>query len=89
MQLDLPYGKEQLSFELDSNRVAAVLTSQLERFHGKEKLQEVIRCKDCKHCMIFSMFTSKWYVCCRNEKGVDVKADDFCSYAERGNDETD
>ena len=36
---------------------------------GKEKLQEVIRCKDCKHCMIFSMFTSKWYVCCRNENG--------------------
>lgn len=48
----------------------------------------VIRCRDCKHCMIFSMFTSKWYVCCRNEKGVDVNADDFCSYAERGNDET-
>lgn len=50
---------------------------------------ELIRCKDCKHCMIFSMFTSKWYVCCRNEKGVDVKADDFCSYAERGNNEAD
>lgn len=49
----------------------------------------VIRCKDCKHCMIFSMFTSKWYVCCRNEKGVNVKADDFCSYAERGNNEAD
>lgn len=48
----------------------------------------VTRCEDCKHCMIFSMFTSKWYVCCRNEKGVDVNADDFCSKAERGNDET-
>lgn len=43
----------------------------------------VIRCKDCKHCMIFSMFTDKWYVCCRNEKGVDVEAEDFCSKAER------
>ena len=50
---------------------------------------EVIRCKDCKHCMIFSMFTSKWYVCCRNEKGVDVKAEDFCSKAERGKNERD
>lgn len=54
---------------------------------GKEKLQEVIRCKDCKHCMMFSMFTSKWYVCCRNEKGVDVEAEDFCSKAERGKNE--
>lgn len=51
--------------------------------------KEQVHCKECKHCMIFSMFTSKWYVCCRNEKGVDVKADDFCSYAERGNNEAD
>ena len=33
MQLYLPYGKEQLSFKLDSNRISAVLTSQLERFY--------------------------------------------------------
>ena len=42
MQLDLPYGKEQLSLELDSNRVAAVLTSQLERFHPKKTPEALV-----------------------------------------------
>ena len=56
---------------------------------GKEKLQEVIRCKDCKHCMIFSIYKTKWYVCTRNVESIDVEAEDFCSKAERGNDETD
>lgn len=43
----------------------------------------VIRCKDCKHCMIFSIYETKWYVCARNDDGIDVNADDYCSKAER------
>ena len=54
---------------------------------GKEKLQEVIRCKDCKYCTQFEVYKVKWYVCTKHENNIDVKADDFCSHAERGNNE--
>ena len=50
---------------------------------------EVIRCKECKYCMIFSVYKTKWYVCTRNVESIDVEAEDFCSNAERGNNETD
>lgn len=55
---------------------------------GKEKLQEVIRCKECKYCTQFEIFKVKLYVCTKHENNIDVNADDFCSKAERGNNET-
>lgn len=76
-------GWENLKPYIEAVTSAGILMG---RFNS-EDMVSVIRCKDCKHCMIFSMFTSKWYVCCRNEKGVDVEAEDFCSNAERGNNE--
>lgn len=48
----------------------------------------VIRCKDCKYCTKFEVYKVKWYVCTKHENNIDVKAEDFCSYAERGNNET-
>ena len=53
---------------------------------GKEKLQEVIRCKDCKFSKAYyhgsesnlGMFT---YLCTQGLYGMN--ADDFCSRAER------
>lgn len=42
MQLYLPYGKEQLSFALDQNHIAAVLTSQLERFHPGSTPEQLV-----------------------------------------------
>ena len=44
---------------------------------GKEKLQEVIRCKDCKY------WTKPygWNGFC--DRGIPAEADDFCSWAER------
>ena len=38
---------------------------------------EVVRCKDCKHCSVDTMFGSCW---CH---GFSVKLDHFCSYGER------
>ena len=55
--------------------------------HTDGELTELIRCKDCKHCMIFSIYKTKWYVCTRNVESIDVEAEDFCSNAERGNNE--
>ena len=42
MQLYLPYGKEQLSFALDQSHIAAVLTSQLERFHPGSTPEQLV-----------------------------------------------
>ena len=42
MQLFLPYGKEQLSLNLDNNRVAAVLISQLEHFHPEKTPEQLV-----------------------------------------------
>ena len=49
---------------------------------------ELIRCKDCKYCTQFRVYKDLWYICTKHEVNIDVKAEDFCSYAERGNNET-
>lgn len=43
----------------------------------------VIRCKDCKHGTPCRFYESTWYVCTRNNVGIDMNADDYCSRAER------
>ena len=42
MTLSLPYGKEHLPLELDDRRVAAVLTSELERFHPRKTPEQLV-----------------------------------------------
>lgn len=51
--------------------------------------KEQVHCKECKYCTQFEVFKVKWYVCTKHENHIDVNADDFCSYAERGKDEAD
>ena len=43
----------------------------------------VIRCRDCKHGTPCRFYESTWYVCTRNNVGIDMNADDYCSRAER------
>ena len=45
---------------------------------------EVVRCKDCKHCML-DLSGRENHLCMRKEVGFVVRrnADDFCSYGER------
>ena len=45
---------------------------------GKDKLQELIRCKDCKH------YTKEGHVRCWNPHGMHpADPDEYCSRAER------
>ena len=48
---------------------------------------EVVRCKDCKHCML-DLSGRENHLCMRKEVGFVVRrnADDFCSYGERWTD---
>lgn len=48
---------------------------------------EVVRCKDCKYCCL-DLSGRENHLCMRKEVGFVVrrKADDFCSYGERGTD---
>lgn len=51
---------------------------------GKEKLQEVIRCQDCKHCETMTIFgKTTLYSCIRKNPAVDVLANDYCSKGRR------
>ena len=43
----------------------------------------VIRCRECKYCTQFEVYKVKWFVCTRNNDGIDMNADDYCSKAER------
>ena len=48
---------------------------------GKDKLQELIRCKDCKH------YTKEGHVRCWNPHGMHpADPDEYCSRAERRKD---
>ena len=49
---------------------------------------EVIRCKDCKHCNR-EMAVGEWEGSCRYWNTHSVMLNDFCSRAERKDDETD
>jgi len=50
------------------------------------KRADVVRCKDCKHCLL-DLSGREAHLCMRMENGFPVrkrrKADDFCSYGER------
>ena len=48
---------------------------------GKDKLQEVIRCKDCVDCKETSFDGRAWKYC--ETIGSIVNDDDYCSWAER------
>lgn len=45
---------------------------------------EVVRCRNCKHVMLSSIWNPQ---CCKHE--MPVKEDDFCSFGERGDNESD
>lgn len=45
--------------------------------------KEQVHCKDCKHATPCRFYESTWYVCTRNNVGIDMNADDYCSRAER------
>lgn len=45
-------------------------------------MQEVVRCKDCKHLMFSDMYGE----CSQAHMGI-VRPDDFCSYGERKDEE--
>lgn len=48
----------------------------------------VIRCKDCKYCeIIIDQFDNDWYFCTKSANNAEVKADDYCSYGVRKEDE--
>ena len=47
-------------------------------------VEEVVRCKDCRHCeIIIDQFDNDWYFCKNAVNNAKVEADDFCSYGER------
>ena len=50
---------------------------------------EVVRCKDCKHCCL-DLSGRENHLCMRKEVGFVVrrKANDFCSYGERRDNDT-
>lgn len=50
------------------------------KLHGQSVMpqQELIRCKDCKHCMDGNICTHNIF-----KQAIEVYADDFCSRAER------
>lgn len=57
---------------------------------NKDKYVSVVRCRDCKHCMLWNNATEKGIGDCRirimNSDCVDfvaVRDNDFCSYGER------
>ena len=53
-----------------------------------EAIGELIRCKDCKHCNR-EMAVGEWEGSCRYWNTHSVMLNDFCSRAERKDDETD
>lgn len=49
----------------------------------------VIRCKDCKWSYLYYAVNGKWYCHCLETGAAGRTEDDYCSYAEREEGETD
>ena len=49
---------------------------------GKDKLQELIRCKDCEDCTETELYDGQKWNYCKRLRCV-VKDDDYCSWAEK------
>ena len=73
-------GAEQLLVSCDE--VVKVFEKHLRTEVGKPEI--IIRCKDCKHYRECEIFGRKITLCKRREyDALSVEPDDFCSYAER------
>ena len=45
---------------------------------------EVVRCKDCKNCLVYQKWNKKEYFgCCRDGEVYEVDGNRYCSYGER------
>ena len=57
-------------------------------FESMKENTELIRCKDCQHCRR-ELAQGKWEGSCRYWNTHSVMLNDFCSYGERKDNETD
>ena len=57
---------------------------ECEYYDNRDNVQQVVRCKDCKHLKYDRDFTTGRYCSLRNVNGGKYcKDDDFCSYGKR------
>ena len=64
------------------------MESQTVSKHGKIDAEpKIIRCKDCKHWKTDHPTANRYHCCCRNHNIFPMGADDYCSFAERREDE--
>lgn len=69
------------------NKIPYTIKGDLETTLKVADVQEVVRCKDCKH-LLQDLSEREAHLCMRNRfERVGVNLDDFCSYGER--EETD
>lgn len=66
------------------NKIPYTIKGDLETTLESADVQEVVRCKDCKHLKYDRDFTTGRYCSLRNVNGGKYcKDDDFCSYGKR------
>ena len=78
-----------LAYSTNSKEICQYIADLLKELKERRKAPEIIRCKDCKHYEWMSNRIPEeqtWHCHCWD---ADTGKDDFCSYAERRNDETD
>lgn len=68
------------------------LTTGLIEFRKHVYIEEIVRCKDCKYCILQSNTTNseemfQYYYCCTIHNQFKKRPDDFCSYGERRSDD--
>ena len=73
----------------EERRMPRIIAEHIDQYREENgivkcyKVGELIRCRECKYCTQFEVYKVKWFVCTRNNDGIDMNADDYCSRAER------
>lgn len=61
-----------------------IIKSICNKFQNKTTFIDIIKCKDCKNCVVFTdSYNTNYYFCNNTVNTAEVKPNDFCSYAIR------